>query len=166
MQIDSPPATPRRHRRKTPRRVAAVIVLFAGAVAALMLRAPALTVEADASAPTPVSLGRRIFADTNLSASGDLACATCHDPANAHAQSNDLPVQRGGANRDVPGFRAVPSLRCLSFTPAFAFDDVNTAEVPYDRRPGEAPRLSEAELDDLEAFLNTLTDGYSAPGSH
>ena len=25
---------------------------------------------------------------------------------------------------------------------------------------GEAPRLTEAELDDLEAFLNTLTDGY------
>jgi cytochrome c peroxidase len=44
--------------------------------------------------------------------------------------------------------------------------NVNTAEVPYDRRMGEAPRLSEAEIDDLEAFLNTLTDGYSAPGSH
>src|SRR5690349_21272371 len=55
-------------------------------------------------------------------ASGDLACATCQDPANAHAQSNDLPVQSGGAHRDVPGFRAVPSLRYLSFTPAFAFD--------------------------------------------
>jgi cytochrome c peroxidase len=44
--------------------------------------------------------------------------------------------------------------------------NVNTAEVPYDRRMGEASRLSEAEIDDLEAFLNTLTDGYSAPGSH
>ena len=38
--------------------------------------------------------------------------------------------------------------------------NVNTAEVPYDRKPGEAPRLTEAELEDLEAFLNTLTDGY------
>jgi cytochrome c peroxidase len=42
--------------------------------------------------------------------------------------------------------------------PAELHGNVNTAEVPYDRQPGEAPRLSEAELDDLEAFLNTLTD--------
>ncbi len=38
--------------------------------------------------------------------------------------------------------------------------NVNTQEVPYDRNPGEPPRLTEAELDDLEAFLNTLTDGF------
>jgi cytochrome c peroxidase len=38
--------------------------------------------------------------------------------------------------------------------------NVNTSEVPYDRQPGEAPRLTEAEIADLEAFLNTLTDGY------
>ncbi len=36
--------------------------------------------------------------------------------------------------------------------------NVNTEEVPYDRKAGDAPRLSDAELDDLEAFLNTLTD--------
>ncbi|HEY4137585.1 MAG TPA: hypothetical protein VGN65_03965 [Casimicrobiaceae bacterium] len=40
---------------------------------------------------------------------------------------------------------------------------VNTAEVPYDRKPGETPRLTDAELADLEAFLNTLTDGYRPP---
>ena len=38
--------------------------------------------------------------------------------------------------------------------------NVNTEEVPYDRLLGESPRLTEEELDDLEAFLNTLTDGY------
>jgi cytochrome c peroxidase len=38
--------------------------------------------------------------------------------------------------------------------------NVNTVEVPYERQPGQAPRLSDAELIDLEAFLNTLTDGY------
>jgi cytochrome c peroxidase len=38
--------------------------------------------------------------------------------------------------------------------------NVNTAEVPYDRLLGESPRLTEQDLDDLEAFLNTLTDGY------
>ena len=41
--------------------------------------------------------------------------------------------------------------------------NVNSVEVPYDRKPGEPPRLTEAELDDLEAFLTTLTDGYEPP---
>src|SRR5206468_1647166 len=47
--------------------------------------------------------------------------------------------------------------------PAELAANVNTVEVPYDRKSGEAPRLTEAELDDLEAFLNTLTDGSSLP---
>lgn len=38
--------------------------------------------------------------------------------------------------------------------------NVNTQEVPYDRRPGQAPRLDDAEIDDVIAFLGTLTDGY------
>ena len=67
------------------------------------------------------SLGQKIFMDQSLSASGKMSCATCHDPANYHAQSNDLAVQLGGANLDVPGFRAVPSLRYLNLTPAFYF---------------------------------------------
>jgi len=38
--------------------------------------------------------------------------------------------------------------------------NVNTTEVPYDRHPGEAPRLNDFEIDDLVVFLGTLTDGY------
>jgi len=38
--------------------------------------------------------------------------------------------------------------------------NVNTEEVPYDRHPGEAPRLDEKEIDDLLQFLDTLSDGY------
>ena len=51
--------------------------------------------------------------------------------------------------------------------PSALHSNVNTAEVPYDRKPGEVPHLNEAELDDLEAFLNTLTDGYqpATPGN-
>jgi len=44
--------------------------------------------------------------------------------------------------------------------PAELHKNVNTQEVPYDRHPGQAPRLDEAEIDDLIAFLGTLTDGY------
>ena len=47
-----------------------------------------------------------------------------------------------------------------------AFDDlpqryrgnVNHEEVPYDRKLGEAPRLTDDEIDDVVAFLRTLTD--------
>jgi cytochrome c peroxidase len=36
--------------------------------------------------------------------------------------------------------------------------NVNTDEVPYDRKPGEPPRLSADEIDAIVAFLGTLTD--------
>ena len=38
--------------------------------------------------------------------------------------------------------------------------NVNTSEVPYNRRPGDAPALTDAEVDDVVAFLRTLSDGY------
>lgn len=38
---------------------------------------------------------------------------------------------------------------------------VNTSEVPYDRKPGEAPALTPAEIGDIVAFLKTLDDGYN-----
>jgi cytochrome c peroxidase len=38
--------------------------------------------------------------------------------------------------------------------------NVNTSEPPYNRRPGDAPALSDAEIDDVIAFLSTLNDGY------
>jgi len=39
--------------------------------------------------------------------------------------------------------------------------NVNTTEVPYNRRPGEAPALTDSEIADVAAFLGTLTDGYA-----
>jgi cytochrome c peroxidase len=89
-------------------------------------------------------LGKKIFIDPTLSASGKLSCATCHDPnhAHAHAQTNDLSVQFGGINLDVPGFRAVPSLRYLSFNPAFSFAKDGTP-VGGLNRDGRAQTLAE-----------------------
>jgi len=40
--------------------------------------------------------------------------------------------------------------------------NVNVTEAPYDRKPGEAPALSEAEIEDVIAFLSTLSDGWQA----
>lgn len=38
--------------------------------------------------------------------------------------------------------------------------NVNTTEAPYNRRAGDPPALSDAEIDDVIAFLKTLSDGY------
>jgi cytochrome c peroxidase len=38
--------------------------------------------------------------------------------------------------------------------------NVNTSEAPYDRQLGDAPALSDAEIDDVIAFLKTLSDGW------
>ncbi len=39
--------------------------------------------------------------------------------------------------------------------------NVNTTEPPYNRLPGDAPALTPSEIDDLVAFLRTLSDGWS-----
>ena len=41
--------------------------------------------------------------------------------------------------------------------------NVNRTEVPYNRQPGMQPALSAAEIDDVIAFLGTLTDSAVAP---
>lgn len=38
--------------------------------------------------------------------------------------------------------------------------NVSSTRAPFDRLPGQAPRLSESEIDDVVAFLNALSDGY------
>jgi cytochrome c peroxidase len=68
----------------------------------------------------PAQVGEKIFADRALSASGQLACATCHDPKFAYGPPNGLAVQLGGPGMNLPGTRAVPSLRYKDFTPPYA----------------------------------------------
>jgi cytochrome c peroxidase len=64
-------------------------------------------------------LGRRLFFDPSLSASGRLACASCHDPAHAYGPPGERAVVSGGKDMRQSGLRAVPSLRYLQATPAF-----------------------------------------------
>ena len=87
-------------------------------------------------------LGAQIFSDPGLSASGKQSCASCHDPANAHSQPNSLAAQLGGADGAAAGFRATPSLRYLSATPAFSFDKDGTAIGGFNR-DGRAQSLAE-----------------------
>lgn len=76
-------------------------------------------------------LGKRIFADGSLSASGRQSCASCHAPAHAYGPPNAAPVQLGGTEDSLQGGRAVPSLRYLYRTPNFSIgpDDFGNETV-------------------------------------
>jgi cytochrome c peroxidase len=90
-------------------------------------------------------LGEKIFADASLSASGRQSCATCHEPATAHATNDPAAsVPLGGLLMTTPGFRNAPSLRYLDATPAFFFDD-GTPTGGFDRDGRTADRIAQAE---------------------
>lgn len=61
--------------------------------------------------------------------------------------------------RETDPFRWYRGEKYDDLPPAYR-PNVNTSEVPYDAIPATGPRLSEAEIDDLVAFLQTLTDGW------
>jgi cytochrome c peroxidase len=70
-------------------------------------------------------LGRKLFLDPGLSASGKLACASCHDPGRAMAPNNDRAIQLGGADGKQAGFRAAPGLRYLASVRPFSEHDTD-----------------------------------------
>jgi cytochrome c peroxidase len=79
-------------------------------------------------------LGRRIFLDASLSASGRMSCASCHDPAHHYGPPNALPAMLGGPKLDLQGFRPVPSLtyleRHLPFSVGPDKDEDENSSVP------------------------------------
>jgi cytochrome c peroxidase len=93
--------------------LAAAICILGGLAALAHAQSSTLSVEAQ--------VGKQLFFDTNLSASKQLACASCHDPTNHYAQSttNTRSVQLGGPNLTSPGFRAVPTLTYKFYVPPY-----------------------------------------------
>ena len=80
------------------------------AVAPAWSRAPAPYAQR-LDVPALTALGRAIFFDAELSPSGEVACASCHDPKHAYGPPD--------ADAIKLGFRAAPSLRYLNSLPAF-----------------------------------------------
>ena len=84
------------------------------------------------------ALGRALFFDARLSASGRQACASCHDPAGAFGPANADAVQQGGSDLRQPRLRAVPSIKYLQAVPAFSehfFDSEDDADESVDNGP-------------------------------
>lgn len=84
------------------------------------------------------ALGRALFFDPALSASGRLSCSSCHSPAHAYGPPDGEPVPLGGADMKVPGLRAVPSLKYLQATPQFTehyFESEDEGDESVDNGP-------------------------------
>ncbi|TGP21820.1 cytochrome-c peroxidase [Mesorhizobium sp. M1D.F.Ca.ET.184.01.1.1] len=99
---------------------------------------PLSRAEAFARAEALTALGRQMFFDPSLSASGKQACSSCHDPNHAFGPASAAPVERGGPKLDQPGLRAVPSLRYLQAAPAFAehfYDSEDEGDESVDNGP-------------------------------
>lgn len=97
-------------------------------------------VDAHSGALSPAAaLGKKIFFDKSLSASGRMACATCHDPRYAYGPPNGLAVQHGGPDMKNPDYRAVPSLRyVLNYVPRWSHAQA-TNEIERLTEPEEVP---------------------------
>ena len=78
-------------------------------------------------------LGRQIFNDPSLSASGKQSCASCHSPEHAYGPPNALSVQLGGPHLTDAGYRPPPSLAYLYRQAAFSIgpdqNDMDAAPV-------------------------------------
>jgi cytochrome c peroxidase len=121
--------------RRSPTSFVLACLLSCVAVGAIAAPAPPVPASAAAAASAPsfyetpferrpafktmVELGRSLFSDKTLSASGRVSCASCHDPAHAYGPSGHLPVQMGGPLMNQPGLRAVPSLTYHQSIPNF-----------------------------------------------
>ena len=76
-------------------------------------------------------LGRRMFFDPALSASGRQSCASCHDPAHGYNPPNGQTLQPGGARMGQLGFRPPLSLAYLYRQQPFGIGpDAGEAEAP------------------------------------
>ena len=95
-------------------------------------------------------LGKLIFNDQTLSASGKQSCATCHVQATGFSANDGLPVPMGGPNMDLPGLRNTPSLAYVPFTPAFHFASDGTPTGGFFRDGRAASLVEQAQ----QPFLN------------
>jgi cytochrome c peroxidase len=117
--------------------------------------------------PPPLSpmalLGRKLFFDSSLSASGRMSCAFCHNPDHAYAPANALPAQFGGPGMNLQGGRAVPSLTYLERTPRF----IIRPPLRFDPEEGGNPKAPRPVVPeggmDWDGRAATLPDQASGP---
>ena len=117
--------------------------LFASLAAAQAppLGLPPVPVPADnPQTPEKVALGKRLFEDKRFSSTGQVSCATCHDPAKAFT---DSPLRVSEGIRKLNGTRNAPTV-------------VNAAYMKTQFWDGRSPSLEDQAL---HPFLNPVEMG-------
>ena len=107
-----------------------------------------------ATGSTSAMLGELIFFDRSLSKTGNQACATCHDPANAFIdpRMNDTEGAVSlGDDKTSLGSRNTPSISYAALTPDFAIDQDGYVGGFF--LDGRSATLAEQAL---EPFINPL----------
>ena len=91
-------------------------------VAGSGIKGVASVVVSDVAALSPkATLGKAMFFDKTLSASGTLACASCHAPSQHYLSPNQSMTPLGGVDGKAVGFRSAPSAAYAALTRAFRF---------------------------------------------
>lgn len=119
-----------------------------------------------ASAASAVVVGQSLFKDKSLSASGQMACATCHDEALGHADKPGTHLPIGGPGMNLSGMRSSPTTRYLNEGHAFRLDASGKpfggfnwdGRIDSRREQAKGPFFDAVEMADLLAFLGTLED--------
>lgn len=105
--------------------------------AALLLADCHATPKAAPKPQVPLSrlaeLGKILFYDPALSASGQQSCDSCHRSSNHFAPDNSFAVQFGGPQGNIPGSRVAPSLTYLNEAPGFSIGPDNDDDGDADR---------------------------------
>jgi len=65
------------------------------------------------------------------------------------------------ATRDTDPWSWYPINQKFNDLPVQYQTNVNRKEIPMNRNPGDLPALNPQDIDDIVAFLNTLTDGFN-----
>lgn len=111
--------------------------------------------------PTPAPLARaavgdRLFHERALSASGQLACASCHDPARGHADPAGRFLPIGGVAHNEQGLRSSPSLRYLDQAGAFSVNNQGVARggLMWDGRANSRAEQARGPLFNAKEMAN------------
>jgi cytochrome c peroxidase len=102
-----------------------------------------------------IALGQRIFADAELSATGTIACASCHDPKLAFTDGE--PKGKGVTNRRLA--RHTPSLWNVAWSPLLFWDGRAPSLESQIRFPVEHP-------DEMGSSLENAVDRFSRHESY
>ena len=111
-------------------------------------------------------LGKLVFFDPSLSASGRMSCASCHDPAHHYSSPTDGPVMYGGPDLTTQGVRAVPSLMYLEQQPNFSVgpdagenDDAPVTLTQMVAASAGAARATKTATDTAASAANIVPEG-------